>query len=302
MLPEAQVLPEAVLVIGGTGVGKSTWIRKRLLLTHAVIDSDRLLAKCPLADPQPCSINSPTYLWCRQRTIEQLEAALKSQRRRSFVCPCTGKSASDGQEHPKVAYMRRAREAGFRTRVIHLVCRVEVARTRNSTRQRQLPDELIERSRQGAQQLYEQLRGVCDMHEEHDVSAHDATYRRRNASFSGPSSKQSEKSARGNEAMDGAPCPPSAADELRQRRRRVSVSVHTSRQHSNDQGHFGPDATMTVRSKEAPPHSSPLRRAKTDSSFLSRHSVIQQMNASMNEMERDIAAAIAAVPESVDAA
>ena len=111
-----------------------------------------------------------------------LERALTRPLPRSVVFPGTGKGALDVDEHPRVEYMRRAKQAGFRTSVVHLICPLEVARSRNNTRQRQLPDSLVESTREGSKRLYKQLSAVCDQHAEHDVSAHKLKFRGRSAS------------------------------------------------------------------------------------------------------------------------
>jgi len=175
-----------VYILGGAGVGKSTWVQQsQLSRTHQMIDPDRIVGLCPIDDANPGGVDSPTHRWCKQQCNELLEEALKSPRRQSFVLVGTGKSFGNKapNKHPKVQLMRRATQMGFRTRVIFLHCPVDVARERNASRPRSLPDELVVSTMESSRRLYELLRAVCDVAEERDTSAHESFRRGRKASL-----------------------------------------------------------------------------------------------------------------------
>ena len=177
---------EMVYILGGAGVGKSTWVQQsQLSRTHQMIDPDRIVGLCPIDDANPGGVDSPTHRWCKQQCNELLEEALKSPRRQSFVLVGTGKSFGNKapNKHPKVQLMRRATQMGFRTRVIFLHCPVDVARERNASRPRSLPDELVVSTMESSRRLYELLRAVCDVAEERDTSAHESFRRGRKASL-----------------------------------------------------------------------------------------------------------------------
>ena len=164
---------EMVYVLGGAAVGKSTFIEEHFSSTHIVIDPDGFESDCPVNDSTPHAENSQTYAWCKKRASERMEEALSCQEEQSYVFPGTARnSAQSGCEASKVAYMKRAKEIGYRTRVVYLHCPIEVARARNSSRPRQLPDDIIVRTQRSAAEMYEVLKEICDEHEAHDVSAY----------------------------------------------------------------------------------------------------------------------------------
>lgn len=182
---------EFVYVLGGAGVGKSTWTAKNLEATHEILDPDRLQALCPLEDPKPDAQGSPTYLWCKEQCKLRVEQALAADAdgTRSFAMLGTGKLSvvrrleARGEEHPKIMLLRQARSAGYRTRVVCLHCPIEVALARNASRPRALADEHVRETVLGSNALYELLRAEADACEEHDVSEHHARSRGRRASM-----------------------------------------------------------------------------------------------------------------------
>jgi predicted kinase len=177
--------PELAYILGGAGVGKSTWIiDNSLALTHQIIDPDRLAGLCPIEDDDPAGVSSPTHRWCKQRSCELLEEALTSTKLQSFALVGTGKSfATLTGTHPKVHLMERATALGLRTRVIFLHCPLDVARARNASRPRSLPDEVIVSSMESSRRLFELLRDVCDVSEEHDTRKHQPSRKGRRASL-----------------------------------------------------------------------------------------------------------------------
>ena len=176
---------ELAYILGGAGVGKSTWVLDNSLAqTHQIIDPDRLVGLCPVEDDDPAGVDSPTHRWCKQRSRELLEEALSSTKLQSFALVGTGKSfATLTGKHPKVHLMERAAALGLRTRVIFLHCPLDVARARNASRPRSLPDEVIASSIESSRRLFELLRDVCDVSEEHDTRKHQPSRKGRRASL-----------------------------------------------------------------------------------------------------------------------
>ena len=79
--------------------------------------------------------------------------------------------------------LERAAALGLRTRVIFLHCPLDVARARNASRPRSLPDEVIVSSIESSRRLFELLRDVCDVSEEHDTRKHQPSRKGRRASL-----------------------------------------------------------------------------------------------------------------------
>jgi len=169
---------EIVYILGGSGVGKSTWVLENLNF-HVVIDPDKLQSLCPLTDPDPEGKNSITYRWTKQRCSELLEEALK-RKQGNYAIPGTGKStASKGLESDMGKLLQRAKAAGFKTRLIHLSCDEEVAWARNATRARKLSHEVVMGSLAHASKAFEVLKPICDETVVHEVSGDQAFMRGR---------------------------------------------------------------------------------------------------------------------------
>ena len=88
---------EMLYVIGGAAVGKSTYIKQNLAMTHIIIDPDTLKDVCPLKDPDPDAKGSPTYLWTKKRVAELMESALAEPGRYVIV----GTGGTTGSERPQ---------------------------------------------------------------------------------------------------------------------------------------------------------------------------------------------------------
>ena len=173
---------ELVYVLGGAGVGKSTWIQSNLQQTHKVLDPDSLMAMCPLEDPDPNGKDSVTYHWTKRRIDELMAEALENPGR--YAIPGTGgTTGKDGEKSKKVQYLRRAKDAGFVTRVVLLTCSDDVALKRNARRPRQLPEEIVKSSIEAAAAAFEVLSKQCDMAQQIDVSAHKSGLRGRRMSL-----------------------------------------------------------------------------------------------------------------------
>ena len=173
---------EMVYVIGGAGVGKSTYIREKLAQTHQVIDPDTLRTLCPHQDPDPDGKGSITYKWTKRRSEELLNAALKHPGRYAF--PGTGKTT--GKEllkSKKAKLLKRAAEVGFHTRLIYLYCSDETALQRNEERPRRLTDETVLESLRAAEAAFEALRHLCHEAQKIDVDRQKRAIRGRSMSL-----------------------------------------------------------------------------------------------------------------------
>ena len=176
---------EMVYVLGASGVGKSTWIKRNLARTHRIIDPDIMVKDCPLEDPHPEAVNSASFVWAKQQSDDLLEAVLASTDGHSIAFPGTGKgTCKRGCMSKKCDYILRAKRAGFKTRCVFLTCPREIALTRNATRPRRLPDELVDTSLESAALAFEFLREIVDVAEEHDTSVHSAMLQGRSMSNS----------------------------------------------------------------------------------------------------------------------
>lgn len=175
---------EVTYVIGGAAVGKSTWIRQNLSMTHIIIDPDTLKELCPLQDENPDAKGSPTYVWTKMRASELMENALVEPGR--YVIVGTGGSTGSkegGSSSKKVEFLQRAREAGYTTRVVLLHCPTEVALERNSSRPKGLSKDIVLESLQTAHAAFLTLRNVCDEAEKIDTSTNNKDAHGRRQSF-----------------------------------------------------------------------------------------------------------------------
>lgn len=185
-LPKAEQHADAremVYVLGGSGVGKSTWINAHLAKSHLIVDPDIMVKDCPLEDPRPEEADSISFLWAKRRSDELLEKALLDGSHASFAFPGTGKGTCNGGSlSKKAAFILRAKEAGFRTRCVYLTCPREAAIARNAKRPRRLPDALVDASLETAKTAYEYIRHLVHVAEELDVSSHRARLQGRSMS------------------------------------------------------------------------------------------------------------------------
>ena len=112
------------------------------------------MAMCPLEDPDPNGKDSVTYHWTKRRIDELMAEALENPGR--YAIPGTGgTTGKDGEKSKKVQYLRRAKDAGFVTRVVLLTCSDDVALKRNARRPRQLPEEIVKSSIEAAAAAFE---------------------------------------------------------------------------------------------------------------------------------------------------
>ena len=147
--------------MGGAGVGKSTYIVQHLHF-HSIIDPDKIRGLCPHHDDDPNSEGSITYKWTKQRCRELLEEALE-RRTGHYAVPGTGKStAKQGTESHMASVIFRAKQLGFRTKIVHLTCTVEEALARNQSRVRCVPDVVVLKSMDDAAAAVEVLRPLVD--------------------------------------------------------------------------------------------------------------------------------------------
>ena len=160
---------EMLYVIGGAAVGKSTYIKQNLAMTHIIIDPDTLKDVCPLKDPDPDAKGSPTYLWTKKRVAELMESAL-AEPGRYVIVGTGGTTGSEGGSSKKAEYLRRARAAGFKTKCVYLICPADVAVQRNRSRPKGLSDDIVLTSLKAAEAAFKTLRDVCDEAEQIDVS------------------------------------------------------------------------------------------------------------------------------------
>ena len=100
---------EIVYVIGGSGVGKSTYIQMHMNF-HVVIDPDKIRGLCPHDDPDPDGKGSITYKWTktRARRTNRARKARRCSRAQRRTPPLTHKrSTSRWALQAARSYLRR---------------------------------------------------------------------------------------------------------------------------------------------------------------------------------------------------
>lgn len=173
---------EITYVLGGSGVGKSTYIQMNMNF-HIVIDPDKIRGLCPHEDPDPDGKGSITYKWTKTRCKELLEEAVVREVGQ-YAVPGTGKStAREGLSSHMATILIRAKAAGFQTKLVYLKATPEIALKRNKMRPRALPDRLVLESLENAAKAFEILKMV--VHEAIEVSASDDVSFMRGRSMTG---------------------------------------------------------------------------------------------------------------------
>ncbi|MBK8067108.1 MAG: hypothetical protein IPK27_05640 [Rhodanobacteraceae bacterium] len=120
----ADATPEAVLVAGPPATGKTRW-RREHLSNHAPIDAGDLFwfLGASVDDDFPGPWEDTL------QRIGRLVAETALRERRNVVIELLG-----GEDSPVKAVVASLRAAGYRTRMIAMVCDVEVAMARNVAR------------------------------------------------------------------------------------------------------------------------------------------------------------------------
>ena len=125
---------EIIFSMGMPAAGKSTIINAKYGASHKIIDCDKFKVLHPDYDPKKPEL---VHAWSSNECAKAFEAAIDSGLG-CYVIDGTGSNAE------KLVYqIRRARRAGFVTRLVYVQCSLETSLQRNARRERTVPESVI---------------------------------------------------------------------------------------------------------------------------------------------------------------
>lgn len=136
----------AIFLIGLPGAGKSSWIAKAFDgQTVNVVDPDAI--KETHADYDPAN-PAALHVWSKKVAEARYAQALQSDA--TIVYDGTGTTVDEA-----VSRMRRAKAAGFKTRLVYVMVSLETAVARNAARARTVPESIIREKHNTIQTAFE---------------------------------------------------------------------------------------------------------------------------------------------------
>ncbi len=126
-------MKQLILMMGGPASGKS-YIRKKMFRGMVTIDSDVIKREHPDYDERTPSME--IHSWSSSRASQRAEQAIQTGV--SFVFDGTGSTAEK-----YVNLIKRAHKAGYRTKLVYVVCDLQTALKRNRERVRTVPEVIV---------------------------------------------------------------------------------------------------------------------------------------------------------------
>ncbi len=149
-----QTAPEMVFTMGLPGSGKSTTLgRMGLLATHQVIDPDAFKRSHPDYDPKAPEL---LHAWSSLEAEKAYQAATASTAG-LWVVDGTGTNSDR-----MVRRIRQAQAMGFRCRLVYVRVSLATALSRNASRERSVPEQVIREKALDIATAFELVASVVD--------------------------------------------------------------------------------------------------------------------------------------------